>query len=85
MDTIHSSPLVKAAQKLNNLVKMKKNVGLGKEAFVKLNLETLKSYELELGVTEGEKEEGEKEGEVKEEMKEQVERGRRKSFNNLKS
>ena len=56
VDTIQSSPLVKAARKLNNLVKMKKNVGLGKEVFVKQNLKTLKSYELQLGVTEGEKE-----------------------------
>ena len=75
VETDPSSPLFKAATKIYNLVKKKRNVNSGLEKFLEVEEETLTEYEVTVE---------EKEGEEKE-AKEKVERGRRKSFNNLKS
>ena len=96
VDTTPSSPLFKAATKIYDLVRKKKNGGLGKERFVERELKTLKSYEVNLeekvsyGVTvegvqktEGvQKKEGVKEAEG---VKEKENRRKRKNFNQLKS
>ena len=76
VDTGPSSPLFKAAIKIYNLTRKKKNGGLGKERFVQSELETLKSYEVKLEEKQGEGEKEENTEEAK--VKEKVERGRRR-------
>ena len=94
VDTAPSSPLFKAANKIYNLVRKKKNGGLGKERFVERELKTLQSYEVKLEEMEGgnkdgdqESDEGEKqsvdEGEKKEEKKSKG--VKRKNFSELKT
>ena len=53
MDTAPSSPLFKAANKIYDLVRKKKNGGLGKERFVESELKTFKSDEVKLEELEG--------------------------------
>ena len=80
VETDPSSPLFKAATKIYNLVKKKRNVNSGLEKFLEVEKETLTEYEVTV-----EEKEGEEKEEEEKEAKEKVERGRRKSFNNLKS
>ena len=53
VDTAPSSPLFKAANKIYDLVRKKKNGGLGKERFVESELKTFKSDEVKLEELEG--------------------------------
>ena len=81
VDTVLSPPLFKTARDLYDLIRKKKNAGIGKYRFMEREFQALKSYEVKLEVTEGE----EKEEEREEVVKEKVERGRRKFFDELLS
>ena len=87
VDTGPSSPLFKAAITIYDLTRKKKNGNLGKERFVERELETLKSYEVKLEEKQGKLDgsESEKEENTADEVKKKVERGKRKSFDELKS
>ena len=76
VDTAPSSPLFKAANKIYDLVRKKKNGGLGKERFVESELKTLKSDEVKLEELEGGKKDEDQESD--EEKKESVDEGEKK-------
>ena len=81
VDITPSSPLFKAANKLYNMTKMKKNVRKGKDSFMESEREILEKYEVKL--EEQSEDESEEEEEI--ESEEKLKRRRRKNFEDLKS
>lgn len=86
VETSTSSPLFKAATKIYNLVKKRKNANKGKDLFVTVEEDTLKKYEVKVEERQVE-EKVEEQFEEKENVKEKDDwrTRKRKNFNELKS
>ena len=86
VETAPSSPLFKAATKIYNLVRKKKNLNQGKKMFVKVEEDNLKNYVVKVEEKE-EKDEEEKNEEEKheEEREEKKKDAKRKHFCELTS